>query len=343
MEEIISKQAAIKRAQLQREHPGQFVPTFAVYEDEQIMAYQEQISKLQKQLEDNKEDNGRSSAMGFLEKLARAGKEGIEDVIKLTIIGTTSFLLQLVILLGSNLFNEMTVTSALYQFGLILFPEELKFAKTQTRKGLYMLPFFFGALALITICAKGYYELNDLSLLIPALKFQDESIRSVSRAVYLLLTFLVQVISIPVLEQTFYFVYFSGMFSQLKGLQRIFPFAGFDRKSILNMSMVLGLHSLTYVTYLYKNFSDYNMQLYTVAALTAIAVLSIHILRMKYGIIASIIGHMIFNFSVFLILAMLYTTDLMHEGFTAEEFTTKNNNCIDFIFGHNEGVENNLS
>lgn len=323
------------------------------------MAYQEQISKLQKQLEDNKEDNGRSSAMGFLEKLARAGKEGIEDVIKLTIIGTTSFLLQLVILLGSNLFNEMTVTSALYQFGLILFPEftnwlykvdfgllyleELKFAKTQTRKGLYMLPFFFGALALITICAKGYYELNDLSLLIPALKFQDEFIRSVSRAVYLLLTFLVQVISIPVLEQRFYFVYFSGMFSQLKGLQRIFPFAGFDRKSILNMSMVLGLHSLTYVTYLYKNFSDYNMQLYTVAALTAIAVLSIHILRMKYGIIASIIGHMIFNFSVFLILAMLYTTDLMHEGFTAEEFTTKNNNCIDFIFGHNEGVENNLS
>lgn len=330
-----------------------------MYEDEQIMAYQEQISKLQKQLEDNKEDNGRSSAMGFLEKLARAGKEGIEDVIKLTIIGTTSFLLQLVILLGSNLFNEMTVTSALYQFGLILFPEftnwlykvdfgllyleELKFAKTQTRKGLYMLPFFFGALALITICAKGYYELNDLSLLIPALKFQDEFIRSVSRAVYLLLTFLVQVISIPVLEQRFYFVYFSGMFSQLKGLQRIFPFAGFDRKSILNMSMVLGLHSLTYVTYLYKNFSDYNMQLYTVAALTAIAVLSIHILRMKYGIIASIIGHMIFNFSVFLILAMLYTTDLMHEGFTAEEFTTKNNNCIDFIFGHNEGVENNLS
>lgn len=344
------------------------MPNFAINEDEQIQVMQEDIGKLQNEVRQIYRDKEKEAGMGpskmdetlgICQKIAQMSVAGFNDVAKLIILVSTSAALQLVILLASNLFNEMTVTSALYQFGLILFPEvtnwvykvdfsalylqELKFAQTQTRKGLYMIPFVVASIALIVACAKGYYELNDLSLLIPALKFKDEFIRSVSRATYLSLFFLVQVISVPVLEQRFYFVYISGMLSQLTGLRELIPLIEFDRKSVLNSGAVLALHSLTYVTYLYKNFSDYNMQLYSVAAITAIAVLSIHILRLRYGIIASIIGHMLFNLSVFLILATIYTTDFMHEGFTAEEFTTKNNNCIDFIFGHNEGVENNLS
>ena len=368
LEQRITIRSNERRKQLQLEHPGQFVPNFAITEDEQIQHMQTEIGKLQEEVRQIIRDKEREAGLGpsrmddtlgICQKIAKMSVAGFNDVAKLIILVSTSAALQLVILLASNLFNEMTVTSALYQFGLILFPEvtnwvykvdfsalylqELKFAQTQTRKGLYMIPFVIASIGLIVVCAKGYYELNDLSLLIPALKFKDEFIRSMSRATYLSLFFLVQVISVPVLEQRFYFVYISGMLSQLTGLRELIPLIEFDRKSVLNSGAVLALHSLTYVTYIYKNFSDYNMQLYAVASITAIAVLSIHILRLRYGIIASIIGHMLFNLSVFLILATIYTTDFMHEGFTAEEFTTKNNNCIDFIFGHNEGVENNLA
>jgi hypothetical protein len=337
------------------------VPNFAVEEDDIIRTDMEAVEKLKVKIEKataSKKDDGTAALVGFFEKIAKMGKAGLNDLTKLIILVAASVSLQLIVLLASNLFNEMIVTSALYQFGLILFPEvtnwiykvdfgllylqELKFVQTQTKKGLYMLPYLVGSIALIVLCAKGYYELNDLSILMPALKFQDEFIRALSRALYLGLFFMIQVISVPVLEQRFYFVYISGMLSQLNGLKELIPLVEFDRKSVLNSSAVLFLHSLTYITYLYKNFSDYNIQLYAVICLTAIAVLTIHVLRLRYGIISSMIGQMIFNLSYFLILAMFYTTDFMHEGFTAEEFTTKNNNCIDFVFGHNEGVENNL-
>ena len=198
---------------------------------------------------------------------------------------------------------------------------------------------------LILLCAIDMYEINDLTLLIPALKFTDTNVREYSRMIYLTIVFIEFVIGMPILEQRFMFIYLGNSIGDLKilGDSEKYGWISLERGSFINQGALMAFHYfLLYSPIIIKSFSGNTLQLLTINLIVGIKVIYIHRLRTEHGIISSIVAHMIFNFSLFLFLYTMYNSDWLHKGFILEQFTTTNNNCIDYIFGHNESVDNNL-
>ena len=193
----------------------------------------------------------------------------------------------------------------------------------------------------VLLCTLDFYEINDLTLLIPALKFEDLTVRKYSRYTYLLVVFAEFVVGMPIIEQRFIFIFLGNSIDNLKTIKNTFRWLHFERGSVINQAALIGVHYFTYITVTFKSFGENYLQLFTVQIVIWIFLIIIHRTRTKYGIAASITAHMVFNFSLFIFLYFIYFSDSLHKGYTAEEFTTTNKNCIDFVFGHNEGFEDN--
>lgn len=207
-----------------------------------------------------------------------------------------------------------------------------------------MWAFFVVVVLFHVICYKDYFEVNHLSLLIPALQFDKPAILYGLRSLYLLIVFLEFVIANPIVEQRFYFIFMSNMIGELK----LFKIGNtvladlWSRNGVVNQAMIFGYHWCSYMPVVYMNFSDDLVQLIAVVLIITMFLMVIHSARATTGAIASIVMQMIFNFSLFYLLCVIYYSDHLHKGFTAEKHTTLNKNSIDFIFGQNEDYAANL-
>jgi hypothetical protein len=200
------------------------------------------------------------------------------------------------------------------------------------------------------ICFVDLYEVNDLRLMIPALQFQSEGVMYTLRVVYLTLVFMQMVITIPILEQRFFFIFMSNLISEMGFIKKLEnlgdkfrTLAQFTKRNgVLNQAVVFSCHLLTYNATIWMNFGENRAQFWGVYLIVAFCLLRIHILRAKYGIVASITGQVIMNFGIYMLLFSIYFSDALHKGFTAEQHTTLKSNAIDFIFGQNEDYAANL-
>ena len=204
--------------------------------------------------------------------------------------------------------------------------------------------FFILVILFHLACYFDQFEVNNLTLLIPALQFERKSIMYSIRSFYLFIYFLEFVIALPIVEQRFYFVFMSNMI----GEQNIFKLGGsfladlWSRNGILNQVIIFGYHIWTYAPILLLNFGEDNVQLIAVSILITMNLIVVHSMRATKGIIASIGVHMIFNLSIFYLLCVIYYSDHLHKGYVAEKHTTLRKNSIDFIFGQNEDYSANI-
>jgi len=281
----------------------------------------------------------------------------ISEILKiasLIFIGAIPFIISLITL---NMFNEITVSQCIYQLVMLAIPnlldyfvfkvdfpvlyiKELRLVKTQIIKSLKMFIILIAAALLVVACWFDFYEINDLRLLIPALEFKTKMVHYGLRTTYLTIIFLEFVIGMPVIEQRFFFIFFSNMIGEMKNFQDQIPL-NIGRNGMINQLVIFGYHACTYLPVIYKSFSENTLQMIAVFLLTMMVLIAIHALRAEYGVIASITAHAIFNLTLFGLLCVIYFTDYLHKGFIAEQFTTLNKNAIDFIFGQNEGYADN--
>lgn len=195
-----------------------------------------------------------------------------------------------------------------------------------------------GMIALALACYFDLYEVNRITLLIPALKFKLAFFRYFSRTVYLAAIFLEFVVTMPILEQRFYFVFIGNILARVQ----IWKFLDFSRNSLLSQVIIYFIHYLAFWTMLFYSFDDDKWLRILSFAVVGLMLVLAHFYRAKYGMMASILVQMIFNFTLWTGLCVIYYSDVFHKGFEAEEFTTKRKNSIDVLFGHNENVEFNL-
>ena len=204
--------------------------------------------------------------------------------------------------------------------------------------------FFIFVVLFHIACYTDLFEVNNITLLIPALEFSNKGAMYGLRSLYLLIFFLEYVIALPIVEQRFYFIFMSNMI----GEQNIFKLGGtfvadlYSRNGLLNQFFIYGYHFCTYLPVLYLNFGEDSVQMTAVFILIAMNLVVVHSMRASYGVISSICVHMIFNFSVWYLLCIIYYSDHLHKGFIAEKHTTLRKNSIDFIFGQNEDYAANI-
>lgn len=204
--------------------------------------------------------------------------------------------------------------------------------------------FFILAVLFHVACYLDLFEVNNLTLMIPALKFERPTIVYGIRCFYLLIYFLEYVIALPVVEQRFYFIFMSNMIGELK----LFKIGNtmladlWSRNGIVNQALIFGYHWCSFLPVVFFNFGEDKVQMTAVILILTIMLMVIHSVRGSYGAIASIVMQMIFNFSVFYLLCVIYFSDHLHKGYVAEKHTTLQKNSIDFIFGQNEDYAANI-
>lgn len=203
---------------------------------------------------------------------------------------------------------------------------------------------FVLALLFHLACYTDFFEVNNLTLLIPALQFDKPAIMYSLRSLYLLILFLEYVVALPIVEQRFYFIFMSNMIGELKFFKIGDTFISglFQRNGIVNQLIVFGYHLASYFPVLFLNFGEDKVQFVAVLIIITINLIILHSLRANYGVVASICAHMIFNLSVFYLLCVIYYSDHLHKGYLAEKHTTLRKNSIDFIFGQNEDYAANI-
>jgi len=314
---------------------------------------------------------------------SKAGGRSSNENMKFFSISTIIELIQLLIILASSIplnllnwaahviFNEMTVGSACYQIALYLLPlaltnfpvfplkvdyailysKELQFPQTQVTAGFKMMIWFpIACMIFSLLCFLDLYEVNDLTLMIPALQFKSEGIMYTLRFIYLAVVFIQLVITLPILEQRFFFIFMSnliaemGFIRKLESLGEWLKFLGgiTRRNGILNQGLIYCYHLFTYNAVIYYNFAENNPQFYGVFFIVAFNLILIHALRARHGIVASITGQILMNSGFFFLLMIIYYSDTLHKGYNAEQHTTLRSNAIDFIFGQNENYAANL-
>lgn len=186
--------------------------------------------------------------------------------------------------------------------------------------------------------------------MIPALQFNSEGVMYTLRVFYLLLVFLQQVVTLPILEQRFFFIFMSNLIAEMGFIKKLENFGPRSkqmalitkRNGILNQGVVFFFHFLTYYATIYLNFSDNNIQFYAVYIIVAICLIRIHTLRAEFGIVSSITGQIMMNLGIYILLWVIYFSDTLHKGYLAEDHTTVRSNSIDYIFGQNEDYQENL-